>query len=101
MPSLQNWLKRLVETEAEQFRATVSAQGGTPTTDFKVAELIGFGDDYFNSEWWVQITKAGGVAPEGQWRMVKAIGGYVSNTGLFTMDTAFGADIHFAVYDDR
>ena len=93
MPSLQNWLKRLVETEAEQFRATVSAQGGTPTTDFKVAELIGFGDDYFNSEWWVQITKAGGVAPEGQWRMVKAIGGYVSNTGLFTMDTAFGADV--------
>lgn len=83
-------MKRLLETRGERFRATVSGATGTPTLTFNVKNLAGFGDDYFNDEWWVQVTKAGGVSPEEEWRIISD---YVSNTGLFTVTPAFGAAV--------
>lgn len=95
MPSIQNWMKRLLETHDEVFRAPVSTASGTPTLTFYVDDLAGYGDDYFNGEWWVQVTKGSTTPPEGQWRNIT---GYDSDTGLFTVSPAFGADI--AVSDE-
>lgn len=96
MPSTMNLLKRLAETREETFRAVVSAEeSGSETTEFYVKDLAGYGDDYFNTEWWVQVVEtADAAAPEGQWRNVKTVGGYISDTGKFVMESAFGADVN-------
>ena len=96
MPSTMNLLKRLTETREETFRAVVSAEeSGSETTEFYVKDLAGYGDDYFNTEWWVQVVEtADAAAPEGQWRNVKTVGGYISDTGKFVMESAFGADVN-------
>jgi len=73
------------------FQGTVTAQEvGSETTEFYVAELEGYGDDFFNDEYWIQIIKAGAVAPEGEWQNVSD---YTSTTGKFVVGAAFGANV--------
>jgi len=73
------------------FQGTVTAQeGGSETTEFYVAGLEGYGDDFFNDEYWIQIIKAGAVAPEGEWQNVSD---YTSTTGKFVVGAAFGASV--------
>ena len=62
------------------------------TTDIYSAEFIGFGDDYFNTKFYVQVIKNAnsvGNTPETQ---VRKINDYVSATGKFITD-AFGANV--------
>ena len=81
-------MKRLLETRAEQFRAIVTT--GASTTVFSVVGLAGFGDDYYNDEWWVQVVQADAAAPEHEWREITD---YVSDTGTFTVSPAFSQNI--------
>jgi DNA-binding protein Fis len=85
-----NLLKRFSETHDEVFRAAVSkVHAVTPKSKFYIKKLAGHGDDYFNDEWWVQVTEAGG-ASEGEWQNVTD---YTSSTGLFTVGADFTANI--------
>ncbi len=62
------------------------------TTDIYSAEFIGFGNDYFNTKFYIQVIKNAnsvGNAPETQ---VRKITDYVSATGRFVCD-AFGANV--------
>ena len=62
------------------------------TTELVVPTLVGYGDDFFNNKFYVQILKNAnsvGNAPEIQ---VRKITDYVSTTGTFTVD-AFGANV--------
>lgn len=49
-------------------------------TDHLVSVLSGFGDDFFNDHFYMQVVHAGGVAPEGE---VRLITDYISATGFF------------------
>lgn len=62
------------------------------TTELVVPTLVGYGDDFFNNKFYIQILKNAnsvGNAPEIQ---VRKITDYVSTTGTFTVD-AFGANV--------
>jgi len=62
------------------------------TTELVVPTLVGYGDDFFNNKFYIQILKNAnsvGNAPEIQ---VRKITDYVSATGTFTVD-AFGANV--------
>ena len=62
------------------------------TTAITLPELNGFGDDYFNNHYYMQVLKnsnSAGNAPEHQ---VRKITDYVSATGVFTTD-AFTANV--------
>ena len=70
----------------------VAPAGTNSTTAVVIAGLAGFGDDFFNDEYYMQILKnadSAGNAPEKQ---VRKITDYASATGTFTCD-AFGAAI--------
>jgi hypothetical protein len=61
-------------------------------TELVIPTLVGYGNDFFNNKFYIQILKnanAVGVAPEVQ---VRKITDYVSTTGTFTVD-AFGANV--------
>jgi|GEM_PF-515254 len=59
------------------------------TTTAIIANLIGFGEDYFNTDW-VMIctynTSGAGTAPEGE---IRDISNYVTASGTFTLASAF------------
>ena len=62
------------------------------TTELVVPTLVGYGNDFFNNKFYVQILKNAnsvGNAPEIQ---VRKITDYVSTSGTFTVD-AFGANV--------
>lgn len=62
------------------------------TTELVIPTLVGYGDDFFNNKFYIQILKNAnsvGNAPEIQ---VRKITDYVSATGTFTVD-AFGANV--------
>lgn len=62
------------------------------TTTIVAANLGGYGDDYFNDKYYIQVIKNAsgvGTAPETQ---IRKITNYVSTTGTFTVD-AFGANV--------
>ncbi len=62
------------------------------TTTLVVPNLIGFGNDFFNNKFYIQVIKnsnSAGNAPELQ---VRKITDYVSSSGTFTVD-AFGANV--------
>ena len=64
----------------------------TSTTSIKIAGLAGFGDDFFNNHWYMQVlhnNNSAGNAPEHQ---VRQITDYASATGTFTC-TAFSAAV--------
>lgn len=65
---------------------------GASTTVIVCADLAGFGNDYFNNKFYIQIllnANSVGNAPETQ---VRKITDYVSSSGTFTCD-AFGANV--------
>lgn len=62
------------------------------TTAITCPNLIGFPDDIFNDEFWMQVihnTDAPGTAPEREWSRIT---NYVGATGAFTTD-AFSANV--------
>ena len=74
------------------FAWSVAPAGTSSTTVVVIAALAGYGDDYFNDDYYMQILKnanSAGNAPEKQ---VRKITDYVSATGTFTCD-AFSAAI--------
>jgi hypothetical protein len=90
----------------EYIQAAVAAAGLAPgcfaygeaaadtasTTEIVVADLAGYGDDFFNNKYYMQIlhnADSAGDAPEAQ---VRKITDYVSATGTFTVD-AFSANV--------
>jgi hypothetical protein len=66
--------------------------GTSSTTDIVIAALAGYGNDFFNNQFYMQVLKnanSAGNAPEKQ---VRKITDYVSATGAFVVD-AFGAAV--------
>ncbi len=62
------------------------------TTSIKISELTGFGDDFFNTQFYIQVlnnANSAGASPENETRQITD---YVSSTGTFTC-TAFGAAV--------
>lgn len=73
------------------FRGTTT--NNAVTTTVISADLLGFGNDYFNTGWSIIVildSSGAGSAPEGE---IRDITDYVSSTGTFTVDTAFTAAI--------
>jgi hypothetical protein len=69
-----------------------AAAGTNSKTAVAITVLAGYGDDFFNNQFYMQILKnanSAGNAPEKQTRKITD---YVSATGTFTMD-AFGAAV--------
>lgn len=67
--------------------------GMTPsTTSIPVADISGFGDDFFNDKYYLMVVKNAnsvGNAPEGEYRKITD---YVSSSGTFTTE-AFSANV--------
>lgn len=69
---------------------TANSGMSASTTTIVAAELAGFGNDYFNTHYFMQIIKdadGAGSAPEGEIRQVTD---YVSSSGTFTTDAFSG-----------
>jgi|GEM_PF-2220373 len=58
-------------------------------TNVKCAGLAGFGEDFFNNTFYMQVIRSGGAAPEPE---VRLISNYVTATGTFTTD-AFSENV--------
>lgn len=74
------------------FTGTCDAGMIASTTSLVSAELIGYGDDFFNTKYYIQVIKnanAVGTAPETE---VRQISDYVSATGTFTT-VAFSVNV--------
>ncbi len=74
---------------------TANSGMSASTTTIVAAELAGFGDDFFNTHYSMQIIKdadGAGSAPEGEIRQVTD---YASDSGTFTTD-AFSANVEEA-----
>lgn len=74
------------KTSGLVFRGTCDDDMGASTTVLDIAQLAGFGDDFFNLYWYAQViknTNSIGDAPESE---VRKITDYVSATGVFTCD---------------
>ncbi len=68
------------------YRGTTDSGMGASTTNIDCADFIGFGDDYFNTGWYMQIvhnTNSVGNAPEGE---VRDITDFDDGTGEFIVD---------------
>lgn len=69
-----------------------AAAATASTTEIAIAALAGYGDDFFNNKYYMQVlhnADSAGDAPEAQ---VRKITDYVSATGTFTVD-AFSANV--------
>ncbi len=74
------------------FAYGTAAAGTASKTEIVIASLAGYGDDFFNTKYYMQIvrnTDSVGNAPENE---VRQITDYVSATGTFTV-TAFSANV--------
>lgn len=63
---------------------------GASTTSIAASSLAGYGDDYFNNKYYMQVVKNNdgvGTAPEGE---IRKITDYVSGAGTFTVDAFSG-----------
>lgn len=76
------YLKALIARGIVMIRAKVTT--GTSPTNVASTDLIGFGDNFFNNQFYMQVIQAGGAVPEPK---VRKITDYTSNTGLFIVDT--------------
>jgi hypothetical protein len=95
--SIFTYVKQLVNM-AYTFNAGLAYTGTCPagmtqsTTAIPLPSLAGFGDDYFNTKYYMAVllnANSHGNAPEGQ---VRQITDYNSTTGVFTVN-AFGANV--------
>jgi hypothetical protein len=71
---------------------TCDADMGASTTIIDCLELAGYGNDFFNGKYWMQVllnANSVGAAPEINYRQITD---YVSATGVFTC-TAFSANV--------
>ncbi|MFA5396795.1 MAG: hypothetical protein WC346_12380 [Methanogenium sp.] len=59
------------------------------TTNVKCDSLKGYGEDFFNNVFYMQVVRSGGAAPEPE---VRKITNYVTATGTFTVD-AFSQNV--------
>lgn len=66
--------------------------GTTSTTTIPISGLIGYGDDYFNHEYYMQIVKNASSPNSAPEKQVRQITKYVSATGTFTC-TAFSSAV--------
>ena len=86
------YLKSLVSRGLLSLHGVCDAGMGASTVTIVCDDLAGFGDDYFNTRFWMKVLKnanAVGAAPEGQIRLITD---YVSATGTFTV-AAFTANV--------
>ncbi len=77
------------------YRGTTDSGMGASTTNIDCADFIGFGDDYFNTGWYMQIihnNNSVGNAPEGE---VRDITDFDDGTGEFIVD-AFTTNVEAA-----
>ncbi len=80
--SQTGYQKALVARGMTILRAKVTT-GGSPTTVVST-DLIGFGDNFFNNQFYMQVVQSGAAVPEPK---VRKITDYTSNTGSFVVDT--------------
>jgi hypothetical protein len=76
-----------IDTNLDTLTQRATADAGSNTTGVVCAELAGYGDDYFNTGWWLYVIlneNSHGAAPEGEW---VDITDYTSSTGTFLTDT--------------
>ncbi|MDO8619484.1 MAG: hypothetical protein Q7R49_06115, partial [Candidatus Daviesbacteria bacterium] len=76
------YLKALVARGMVIIRAKVTT-GASPTA-VSSTDLVGFGDDFFNNQFYMQVIQAGGAVPEPK---IRKITDYTSTTGAFVVDT--------------
>lgn len=69
-----------------------AAAGTNSTTAVAITALAGYGDDFFNNQWYMQILHNENSATNAPEKQTRKITDYVSATGTFTMD-AFGAAV--------
>jgi hypothetical protein len=70
----------------------VAAAGTNSTTEIAIAALAGYGDDFFNHEYYMQVIKNANSATNAPEKEVRQITDYVSATGTFAC-TAFSAAV--------
>jgi hypothetical protein len=73
-----------------QFKATLNSGMSGSTTAIVTDDLIGYGNDYFNNNYYMQVVKnysSAGVAPQSE---IRKISDYVSTSGTFTVDAFSG-----------
>ncbi len=87
--SLSNYAKAQLARGMTIIKGTVSGVSGTPTTVFSSTDLIGFGDNYFDIEFSLQLVQANAAANDG---ITREITTYASATGTFTCP-AFPGDV--------
>lgn len=85
--SLSGYLKAAVSRGMVILQATVTT--GASLTTVSATQLVGFTDSFFNDNFYMQVVKAGGAAPEHEVRKITA---YTSATGTFVCD-AFSANV--------
>ena len=74
------YLKAIAARGMGVIQATVTSGSSTVVV---VTSLIGFKDNFFANQFYMQVIKAGGFAPEGR---VRKITGYTSDTGVFGVE---------------
>jgi hypothetical protein len=85
-------LVKIIQRQSLVLQATVDTGQVASTTVVSLGQLAGFGDDFFNSYYWMQVIKnanSAGNAPEAQ---VRKISDYDSSLGTFIV-SAFGANV--------
>ena len=91
--SLMGYTKALEARGMGIIKGTVTAEvGASETTEFYSTDLIGFGNDYFNEEFSLQIVfTTDGGAPLGETREITD---YVTADGHFVVGTVFSANVN-------
>lgn len=91
--SLAGYTKAIAARGMGVIKGTVSSEvGASETTQFYSTDLIGFGNDYFNEEFSLQIVyTTDGAAPIGETREITD---YVSLDGHFTVGSVFSANVN-------
>lgn len=85
--SIEAYLKAMVARGMVALQCICTT--GASQTAISSTDLVGFGTDFFADNFYMQVLKAGGAAPEHEVRKITA---YVTATGAFTCD-AFSANV--------
>ena len=94
----------ILDSNVDTLVLRAQAEAGSNATTVVCSELADYGEDYFNTGWWIYILQdAGGAqaAPEGEWRKIT---NYVEATGTFTTEAfsaAVATDDYFMVVKDE
>jgi len=80
------WDRKIPDFYTLAYKGTCNVGMTASTTSIVSSDLIGFGDDYFNDTFYLQVVKNAnsiGNAPSGEYRKITD---YTSLTGTFTTD---------------